>query len=73
MYGVAPCASIVKVRRRYWDEETDSECTGKGLPPYRWDYEGGTWAEDEEVAKADGCTKLHSVKQLQTYCCPKAP
>lgn len=62
-----------KVKKKYWDEEPDGECTGKGLPPYRWDYEGGTYAEDEEVARADGCRKLHRTVELQTYCCPTKP
>lgn len=62
-----------KVKRKYSGDEPDRECTGKGLPPFRWDYEGGTYAEDEQVAKADGCTKLHQTIELQVYCCPKRP
>lgn len=31
----------VKVRKKFWDREPDGGCTGKGLPPYKWDYEGG--------------------------------
>jgi hypothetical protein len=62
-----------KVKRKYWSEEPDGQCTGKGFPPYRWDYEGGTFAEDEKVAKADGCTKLYQTQEIQTYCCPTRP
>jgi hypothetical protein len=63
----------LKVKRKYWDDEPDGECTGKGLPPYRYSYEGGTYAEDEEVAGADGCRKLHGTVELQDYCCPTKP
>lgn len=63
----------LKVKRKYWDDEPDGECTGKGLPPYRYSYEGGTYAEDEEVAVADGCRKLHGTVELQVYCCPTKP
>lgn len=62
-----------KVQKRYWDEDTDGECTGKGLPPYRWSYEGGTYSEDREVAEADLCVKLHQTVELQVYCCPQRP
>ena len=62
-----------KVQKRYWDEDTDGECTGKGLPPYRWSYEGGTYAEDREVAEADSCVKLHQSVELRVYCCPEKP
>ena len=61
------------MKRKYWDEDPDGQCTGKGLPPYRWDYEGGTYAEDAEVAAADGCKKLHTAVEIQTYCCPQKP
>lgn len=62
-----------KVTKKYYDKDPDSECTGKGLPAYRWDYAGGTFAEDQEVAEADGCRKLHQTVELQVYCCPKKP
>lgn len=62
-----------KVTRKYDGTEPDTECTGKGLPPYRWDYGGGTFAENQEVASADGCRKLHQTVEIQVYCCPKKP
>lgn len=62
-----------KVKKKFWGAHVDGECTGKGLPPYKWDYEGGTFAEDGEVALADGCTKLHQSIEIQTYCCPQQP
>lgn len=62
-----------KITKKYWANKPDGECTGKGLPPYRWDYEGGTYAEDQTVAEAEGCVKLHQTVELQTYCCPDAP
>ena len=62
-----------KVSKKYWDAEPDSDCTGKGLPPYRWDYSGGTYAEDQEVAEGDGCTKLYQFVEIQDYCCPQKP
>jgi hypothetical protein len=62
-----------KVKKKYYDDEPDSECTGKGLPAYRWGYEGGTFAEDQEVAEADRCVKLTYSPELQVYCCPQKP
>lgn len=62
-----------KISKKYWDEDPDSQCTGKGLPPYKWSYSGGTFAEDQEVAEGDGCRKLHQTVELQVYCCPQKP
>lgn len=62
-----------KMTKKYSDRDPDSECTGKGLPPYRWDYGGGTFAENQEVAEADGCRKLHQTVEIQVYCCPQRP
>ena len=64
----------IRVRRSYFSEEPDSSCTGKGLPPYHWDYSGGTYSEDDEVAAADGCRALYSMGGQNTdFCCPKSP
>lgn len=61
-----------KVKRRFWDEEPDGACTGKGLPAYRWSYEGGTFTEDREVAEADGCKALFPESSSNTtFCCPR--
>lgn len=62
-----------KIKRKYWAAEPDRECTGRGMPPYRWTYEGGTFAEDAEVAYADGCQKPHSSPEITDFCCPKGP
>jgi hypothetical protein len=61
------------VKRRYWGMEPDGDCTGKGLPPFKWDYTGGTYSQDHDVAVADGCMRLYHSEELQTYCCPKRP
>lgn len=63
----------LRVQRKYYDDSPDSLCTGKGMPPYRWSYEGGTFAEDMEVATADGCQKPFNVQEDTSYCCPKSP
>lgn len=62
-----------KVKKKYWDSEPDSHCTGKGMPPYKWSYEGGTFAEDAEVARADGCTPAYGYAENTSFCCPAAP
>lgn len=62
-----------KVTRKFADRDKDNECLGKGFPPYRWEYGGGTFAEDREVAESDGCKKLHYSAELQVYCCPRVP
>jgi len=61
-----------KVKKKYLDTEPDGLCTGKGLPPYRWDYEGGTYAEDEEVARAEECVPAFKEANV-SFCCPKKP
>ncbi|MCC6555978.1 MAG: hypothetical protein IT372_23705 [Polyangiaceae bacterium] len=53
--------------------ERDSECTGKGLPPFRKNYSGGTYDEDELVALADGCAHLFQRRNNMNdsiFCCP---
>lgn len=61
-----------RVKRKYDAPEPDSLCTGKGLPPYRWYYEGGSFDEDAEVASSDGCVAAF-VTNNTTFCCPKKP
>ncbi len=51
--------------------DPDPICTGHGMPPYRWFYEGGTFAEDAEVATADGCQQLMTESTI--FCCPRKP
>lgn len=62
-----------KITKKYWDTEPDGGCTGKGLPPYKWDYTGGTYAEDRELAVADGCSAAHTYAENTSYCCPQKP
>lgn len=47
----------------------DADCTGRALPPYWRLYEGGTFAEDEELARARGCVPKHSTPTT-AFCCP---
>lgn len=61
------------VRIKWWGDEKDAQCVGKGLPPFRKDYEGGTFDENEKVALHDGCkspfqTRDDSIRN--TFCCP---
>jgi hypothetical protein len=72
----APTAADLrgKVRKKYWGHEPDGECTGKGLPPLKIDYEGGTDKEDEAVALDDGCQHLFASEGTtasRVFCCPK--
>ncbi|WP_437607322.1 hypothetical protein WMF20_41950 [Sorangium sp. So ce834] len=63
-----------KVRVKSWGAEPDAECSGKGLPPFRKSYEGGTFEEDELVAEADGCTHLFQRRgnmNDSVFCCPR--
>lgn len=62
-----------KITKRYWSEETDGTCTGNGYPAYRWTYEGGTFAEDAELAKAEGCVAAYSIASNTIFCCPQKP
>jgi hypothetical protein len=62
-----------KVSVKWWGTEKDGTCMGKGLPPYRKDYEGGTFDENEKVAKHDGCVSPFQSKDdalRNTFCCP---
>lgn len=62
-----------KVTVKWWGFEKDGTCTGKGLPPYRKDYEGGTFDENERVAKHDGCKSPFQSRDdalRNTFCCP---
>jgi hypothetical protein len=72
---VAKAASLKsKVRVKSWGAEPDAECSGKGLPPFRKSYEGGTFEEDELVALADGCAHLFQRRgnmNDSVFCCPR--
>ena len=61
-----------KVKTKHLSDEPDALCTGKGLPPYQRSYEGGTFAEDAEVATADRCVGLFPPPNT-LFCCPSAP
>jgi len=73
--GQAAAAARAKVRPKYDGFDPDTTCTAKGLPPYRKDYGGGTLAEDQMVAQADGCSPLFPGRDdpmlAITFCCPR--
>jgi hypothetical protein len=65
-----------KIHRAYDGRDPDGECQSNGYPPYREDYTGGSYDENETVALGDGCVHLfqkHSMHSPNdnTYCCPK--
>jgi hypothetical protein len=65
------------VQRAYVGRERDGECIDKGLPDYRWEYEGGTREEIDLVASADGCGHLLPGRSdfflFKVFCCPEQP
>lgn len=61
----------VKVKSKYWSFKPDPTCLGKGKPQFMMIYEGGTFAENDEVALAAGCVKEPMLDT--TYCCPTGP
>jgi hypothetical protein len=71
----ALAAARRKVEVKYWSFERDGQCTGGGKPPMRKTYEGGTFAEDELVAFADGCVHLIDNTRegvlFTQFCCPR--
>jgi hypothetical protein len=66
-----------KVKGRHFRLEPDSGCLSKGLPPYNRSFEGGTFAENEQVAKAEGCVHRwpgahnQDTPLANLYCCPR--
>ena len=73
--AVARLASLkAKVQRRYSSSLADAYCTGKGLPPYLWDYTGGTFAEDAALATSEGCASLFPGDPSNfSFCCSRKP
>jgi hypothetical protein len=71
----AVTAARAKVHPKYDGFDPDTTCTAKGLPPYRKDYGGGTIAEDQMIAQADGCQPLFPGRDdptlAVTFCCPR--
>ncbi len=62
-----------KVDRHFYNHEKDGECVDKGLPAYRWSYEGGTRQEVDFVAVDYGCRHLfdsESFDLFKVFCCP---
>lgn len=51
----AAAALRSKVRRGHTFASEDDICASKGKPPRSYRYTGGTYAENESVAYADGC------------------
>lgn len=54
----------------------DGTCTSKGLPPYKIDFEGGTYRQNELVALSRNCKHLFGGRHNRntilwnSYCCP---
>ena len=71
----AQTAQVEDMRRRVkpdGESDPDSYCTGHGWPPYKFEYSGGTYAEDAQVAAADGCRPFPDTSGENTFfCCPK--
>ena len=51
----------------------DGSCTGKGLPPYRFEFEGGTYSQNALVATSARCVPLYpgSPISMNDFCCPE--
>ncbi|MBX3210749.1 MAG: hypothetical protein KF850_01815 [Labilithrix sp.] len=66
-----------KVERRYDGTTRDGQCIDRGLPDYRWEYEGGSRDEIDLVASDDGCQHLFPGRSdfllFKVFCCPRAP
>ncbi len=65
-----------KVSAKYWGFEPDDQCQSDGKPPFRKDYGGGTYRENETVALAEGCVHLFQPHSMpgpndNTFCCPR--
>ena len=65
-----------RVSAKYWGFDPDGNCQAEGKPPFRKDYEGGTYDENETVALGDGCVHLFQAHMTHspndnTFCCPK--
>lgn len=66
-----------KVKGKYASLDRDGGCLSKGMPPFNRNFEGGTFAENELVAKADGCVRRwpgghnDDTPLRNIYCCPK--
>jgi len=72
----AAAVARAKVHRAYDGRDPDGQCQADGKPPYREDYTGGTYDENEMVALSDGCVHLferHSTRSPNdnTFCCPR--
>lgn len=63
-----------RIQIKWVSADPSGDCAGRGLPPYWWQYTGGTYAEDAELAQADGCvTKTNFRGQDTDFCCPQRP
>jgi hypothetical protein len=47
--------------------------SGQGAARYRWNYEGGTYAENAELAGINGCSKPFAPVEDVSFCCPMKP
>ena len=63
-----------KVDRHFYNHDRDGECVDKGLPAYRWSYEGASRPEIDLVATDYGCRHLfgsESFDLFKVFCCPQ--
>jgi len=65
-----------KIHRDRTFREEDDHCAGEGKPGHSYRYGGGTYAENESLATADGCVPYDSNSMRVAghaqnhFCCP---
>ncbi len=64
-----------KITRKAWASDKGGQndaCLGDSLPPYRYHFGGGSYADIAKVAKADGCKHYGPPDDNRAdWCCPK--
>jgi hypothetical protein len=75
--GILTAREITKLREvvktKWHSFDRDAQCTGKALPPFRKEYEGGTFDQNEKVALYDDCKSPYESRDdalRNTFCCP---
>lgn len=69
----AEARRIASIRERVYrtDGYQEDECRGRGRG-HSYIYTGSTFSENDEVARADGCSRVFSGTAIQDeYCCPE--
>jgi hypothetical protein len=74
---VARLAALSRKVRAVWIRQSDGSledpiCQGKGLGAYAREYRGGTWEENHERARLDGCSPKYNIDATD-FCCSKGP